>query len=47
MRDKNGKESTIVRWVDSHDQQQIVSFFSLLLQTSPSNSSLDLGYESR
>jgi hypothetical protein len=23
MRDKNGKESTIIRWVDSHDQQQI------------------------
>jgi len=23
MRDKSGKESTIKRWVDSHDQQQI------------------------
>jgi hypothetical protein len=29
MRDKNGKESTIVRWVDAQGQQQIVCFLQI------------------
>ena len=33
MRDKNGKESTVTRWVDAQGQQQIVSlhFIKLIL----------------
>ena len=27
MRDKNGKESMITRWVDENDQQQIVKYY--------------------
>jgi hypothetical protein len=27
MRDKNGKESTVVRWVDAQGQQQVVCLF--------------------
>jgi hypothetical protein len=33
MRDKNGKESTVTRWVDDQGQQQIVSLDFLILNT--------------
>jgi hypothetical protein len=34
MRDKNGKESTVTRWVDDQGQQQVVSLACLTLNPS-------------